>query len=211
MSKNDVTKNDISKKNSKVVVVFFVILGIFSAVINIGKLEYFSDKKPDVDKIAGITDGETGKMKKFSDIDLNGFNARTITGETLTSDYFKENDITMINIWATYCGGCVTEMPGISKLYSERPKNSNIISICEDSEKENQLATEIMTDAGAEFLTLIPDEKLTNVLLSHVSTLPTTIFVDKAGKMVGEPIFGARTPGEYKEIITDMMELAKNV
>lgn len=209
MGKNDDNKDDMSKKNSKVVVVFFVILAVFATVINIGKLEYFSDKKPDLGKIAGLTDEKTGKMKKFLDIDLNGFSAKAITGETVASDYFEENDITMINIWSTYCGACVTEMPGIAKLYNERPEKSNIISICEDSEEEGELATEIMTDAGAEFLTLIPDEKLTNDLLSHVSTLPTTIFVNKAGKMIGEPVFGPRSPAEYKDIIIDMMELAK--
>lgn len=155
------------------------------------------------------TKKKTEETKAFSNIDLTGFSAKTLSGEIVTSDYFKEYDITMINLWATYCNPCIKEMPEIAKLYKNRPEKSNIISICIGSEKDEEdakLASQIMKDANAEFQTLIPDEKLAKTLISQISVVPTTVFVDRHGKVIGEPILGAQSAEEYEKAIIDRMK-----
>jgi len=152
------------------------------------------------------------QIKQYGNVDLSGFDTRTITGEQITSDYFKDYDITMINLWTTSCSPCIAEMPDIADLYRNRPEKSNIISICvgtEDNKKDVEFAIEVMEDAKADFLTLIPDAKLKEALTDNVRIFPTTIFVDSNGKVVGEPHFGGRTAEDYRKAIVDRIELSK--
>jgi len=152
------------------------------------------------------------QIKQYANVDLSGFDTRTITGEQITSDYFKDYDITMINLWTTSCSPCIAEMPDIADLYRNKPEKSNIISICvgtEDNKKDVEFAIEVMEDAKADFLTLIPDAKLKEALTDNVRIFPTTIFVDSNGKVVGEPHFGGRTAEDYRKAIDDRIELSK--
>lgn len=155
---------------------------------------------------------DADQIKQYKNVDLSGFDTQTITGQPVTSDYFKDYDITMINLWTTSCSPCIEEMPDIAELYKNRPKKSNIISICvgtENNKKDVEFAIKVMNDAKVDFLTLIPDEKLKKALTDNVNLFPTTIFVDSKGKVVGEPHFGGRTPEDYRNAILDRMALLK--
>ncbi|GAA0181371.1 hypothetical protein SH2C18_39130 [Clostridium sediminicola] len=155
------------------------------------------------------------QISLYANKNLTGFNTTAITGEKISSDYFKDYKITMINLWYTGCSPCIAEMPDIAKLYNTRPEGSNIISICVDTSTEKKaidkstvkFANKVMKDAGANFLTLIPDKVLKEVLTDNTTVFPTTIFVDSNGKVVGEPHFGARSAEAYKSAILKRMSL----
>lgn len=150
----------------------------------------------------------------FSDINLMGFKTNTVTGETVTAeDCFKDYKVTMVNIWVTNCSPCIAEMPDIANLYKNRPEDSNIISICLDTaenKKDAEFAAEVMEDAGAEFMTLIPDENIESVLKDRTTIFPTTIFVDSNGKAVGAPHFGGRSEEDYRQAIIERISLVDN-
>ncbi|MGL5257851.1 MAG: TlpA family protein disulfide reductase [Proteocatella sp.] len=147
----------------------------------------------------------------FSDINLMGFKTNTVTGETVTAeDCFKDYKVTMVNIWVTNCSPCIAEMPDIANLYKNRPEDSNIISICLDTaenKKDAEFAAEVMKDADAEFMTLIPDEIIKSVLDDKTTIFPTTIFVDSNGKAVGAPHFGGRSEEDYRQAILERISL----
>ena len=63
------------------------------------------------DQTSEITGTET------SGIDLSSFEIVDLNGDTVTQDIFKDYDITMINIWATWCGPCRSELPEIQAAY----------------------------------------------------------------------------------------------
>ena len=43
-----------------------------------------------------------------------------LDGNTVnTADIFAENKLTMVNIWATFCGPCINEMPELEKIHQE--------------------------------------------------------------------------------------------
>ena len=42
---------------------------------------------------------------------FGSFTAQTLDGTEVTQDIFKETDLTMVNIWGTFCGPCIREMP----------------------------------------------------------------------------------------------------
>ncbi len=122
---------------------------------------------------------------------MNDFNAETLNGEKFSSEDLKKYDLTMVNIWYTGCKPCVEKMPDTQKLKEQLPDNVNLVSVCADGNENKELASKIVNESGVKYPALIPDDKLMDSLVKNVSVFPTTIFVDKDGNIVGEPIQGA--------------------
>ena len=145
---------------------------------------------------------------------LKDFEVNTLNGETITQDIFSNYDITMINIWATWCTPCIAELPEIAELYKDKPENVNIISICTDAIGNEDFAKEILSESNAEFMTLIPSEELERDFLSNITSIPYTLFVNSKGEVVGEPQIGAPPANKVKEtysnIINERLEMIKD-
>ena len=150
--------------------------------------------------------------KKLAENKIIEFQTKTIDGKKIDSSMFQDYKLTMVNIWATFCGPCIAEMPDIQKFYDEmKNENINVMGIISDTpDDENELlAKQILDKKGAKYINIIPDEKLTKGILKDVSGVPTTIFVDNKGNMVGEPIIGSRSKEEYKKEIDKILEKLK--
>lgn len=141
------------------------------------------------------------------------FTARDLSGDEVTSDIFKEYDLTMVNFWATWCNPCVSEMPEIAELYEELQEEgadaeaagkANIITVCLDGEEE--VAGMVMEDCEAGFLTLVDVDGISDEILKSMVYIPTTLFVDKEGNLVGEEMIGAHSKEEYREAIQSHLE-----
>lgn len=152
------------------------------------------------------------ETEQFKDVDLSGFKTTDLNGNKVTSDIFSKNKLTMVNIWATWCGPCIDEMPEISNLYNELPTGTNVISICTDAGDDKEslgTAKEVMNKSNAKFKTLIPDVVLKKNLTDGVQVFPTTIFIDSKGKVVGEPHFGEPTAEGFKKSIDEHLKLVE--
>lgn len=150
------------------------------------------------------------KIEQFKNIDLAGFKTKDLNGKDVSSDIFSKHKVTMVNIWSTWCGPCIEEMPEIGKLYEDLPEGANIISICTDageSEKTLSLAKKIMKKSNANFVALIPDEFLKTNLTDDIQALPTTIFIDSEGKVIGEPHFDEQTAEAYSNSINERLKM----
>lgn len=135
---------------------------------------------------------------------LSSFEAEDMDGQKIDQSVFANYDLTMVNIWTTWCGVCVEEMPYLEKLHKQLPENVNIISICGDASDEKELAQQILNKNEITFQTLVDNDALNESLLKYVTGFPTTIFVDKNGNIVGDIQMGA--PGEnivqgYQQLI----------
>lgn len=138
-----------------------------------------------------------GDLKSFETVDVNG--------KAVTQDILKDYDITMVNIWTTWCGFCVEEMPELQELYKGLPENVNMITICGDAADEPELTKEILTASKAEFTTLQGNKDLEKSVLQYVTGFPTTIFVDSKGNVIGAPQVGA--PAAEGEIVEGYTKL----
>ena len=139
-------------------------------------------------------------MSQFSTTDLNG--------EKVTQDIFKDYDVTMVNVWATWCKYCVSEMPEIQSLYEELPDKTNIITICTDGDTQKDTAKELLNKTGAKFTTILSCDEIEKNVLEYVTGYPTTFFVDKNGKVVGKLQIG--TPSDDGKNKEAYLELLKN-
>lgn len=142
----------------------------------------------------GIT---SEQVKSIRGTDMNG--------KPVDAGIFADYELTMINIWATWCGPCVDELPDLAKLYQNLPKNVNMITICSDGAEEKETAESFLEQCNAKFITICGDDAVRSSILKNVYSYPTTIFVDKNGNLVGEALLGSLSADDYqKEIATRM-------
>lgn len=123
-------------------------------------------------------------------VGLSEFTTVDTDGNTVTQEIFADYDLTMVNIWATWCGYCIEEMPAFAELKNRLPENVNLITICTDADTEAELAGEILAYANANFQTLLVSDEMNAQLIRGVYGFPTTYFLDSSGQAVGEPIVG---------------------
>ncbi|RDY23348.1 TlpA family protein disulfide reductase [Romboutsia maritimum] len=151
------------------------------------------------------------KEEKAKEESLKGtisFKSKTLKGKDIDSSIFKENKLTMINIWGTSCMPCIDEMPELEKLSKEvKSNNVNVIGIVADAtDDENKaLAKEIVDKKEAKFDNITPDKNLSKWIMENVKGTPTTIFVDKDGKIVGNALVGTASKEEYKAQIEKVL------
>lgn len=147
---------------------------------------------------------------------LKNFKTTDLDGNEVTQEIFSNADLTMINIWATYCNPCLGEMPDLGVLAEEyADQGVQIIGILMDVYDQNwnvvqsqvDLAKEIIQETGADYLHLMPSTDLIYAKLRYVQAVPETIFVDKEGNLVGEPHLGARTKNKWSEEIQKRLEM----
>lgn len=144
---------------------------------------------------ASEADENTSKDKPESSFlgSMSSFSANTMSGDTITQDIFADYDLTMVNLWMTWCGYCIDEMPGLQELYEALPENVNMISVCCDAVDEKELAQEIIDELDLSFTVLEANDELDVSLVQYVSGFPTTIFVDSKGNPVGAAQVGVAT------------------
>ncbi len=147
---------------------------------------------------------------------LKNFKTTDLDGNEITQEIFSNADLTMINIWATYCNPCLGEMPDLGVLAEEyADQGVQIVGILMDVYDQNwnvvqsqvDLAKEIIQETGADYLHLMPSTDLIYAKLRYVQAVPETIFVDKEGNLVGEPHLGARTKNKWSEEIQKRLEM----
>jgi thiol-disulfide isomerase/thioredoxin len=138
------------------------------------------------------------------------FSTRDIEGETYTQDMFADYDLTMVNVFATWCSPCIREIPDLQKLRDEMADQGvNVVGIVLDGvdisgnvdEEAVEKAKILAEETGAVYPFLIPDEEYLNGILFDVEAVPKTFFVDKNGNIVGESYTGSRSLEDWKEIV----------
>ncbi|MGI6182358.1 MAG: TlpA disulfide reductase family protein, partial [Agathobaculum sp.] len=136
---------------------------------------------------------------------LSAFTADTLDGEQVDQTLFAEDTLTMVNVWGTSCGPCISEMPDLAELAEEyEDKNVRIIGLVADvldsdgqfSETQLETARDVVASTGADYVHLLPSPDLQG-LLAQISSLPTTFFVNSAGAQVGTAYLGAKDKEDW--------------
>lgn len=142
--------------------------------------------------------------------DLGIFSVQDIEGNNYTQDMFADYDLTMVNVFTTWCSPCVNEIPDLEKLKNEMSDQGvNVIGIVLDSVDSygnvNQDTIEkaklLAETTGVTYPFLIPDTGYLNGRLAGIEAVPETFFVDRKGDIVGDTYSGSRTFEDWKSIV----------
>lgn len=147
---------------------------------------------------------------------LGDFKTTDIHGKEYTKEMFREYDLTLVNIMATWCSPCVEEMPEFEKFKQEMAaKGIGVAAVVHDTVNDQGEANQEVLEkakllaekAELTFPLLMPEETEWNGRLKGINGFPETFFVDKDGNIVGDTYSGTHTFEEWKEIAEK--ELAK--
>ena len=129
-------------------------------------------------------------------------------GNKVNAEIFKDYDVTMINIFTTWCGHCINEMPELNELYGKLPKNANLIGICADAYMAPDDLEAIMEYFELKFPVLKVTTAQKDMIYDTIG-YPTTLFVDKAGSILNVVSGAPRNPVKYYGDIIDSLLRAK--
>ena len=138
------------------------------------------------------------------------FETKGVDGKDYTEKVFSDYDLTLVNVFTTWCSPCVNEIPELEKLYEEmKEKGVGVVGVVLDTvgddAKQNEdtvkKAGVLKEKTKASYPFLVPDSTMMNGRLNGVSAFPETFFVDKEGNIVGETYSGSHTLDGWKEIV----------
>lgn len=125
---------------------------------------------------------------------VEAFETSDLDGNQVTNEYFANADVTIVHIWATYCGPCLEEMGDLAKMAGSLPENAQVLGIVADvastDSEECELAQEIVADNSVRFTNVVAGSAFDG-LFKSVMAVPTTFIVDKDGNIMADPIIGS--------------------
>ncbi len=140
-----------------------------------------------------------GTVISFETTDLDGSPVRS-------EDIFSGHELTMVNLWATWCHNCIGEMTELGEM-AERlaEKNVAVVGICTDADDELEACKEILKEHNVNYLNLMPVDGLEELLMWDGS-LPTSYFFGSDGTLLCLGFRGApKTMEPYEEIIDGLL------
>ena len=138
------------------------------------------------------------------------FETKGIDGKDYTEKVFSDYDLTLVNIFTTWCSPCVNEIPELEKLYEEmKEKGVGVVGVVLDTVGDDgkqddatvKKAGVLQKKTKASYPFLIPDSTMMNGRLNGISAFPETFFVDKDGNIVGETYSGSHSLDEWKKLM----------
>ncbi len=102
------------------------------------------------------------------------FATTDLQGNAQSQQIFADHDLTLVNIWATWCSPCIDEMPVLEKIYQEG--EIGVVGIVIESRDDDiaDFASGIAKKTGATFPILRVTEEMEKGFLSEISSMPTT-------------------------------------
>ena len=172
--------------------------------------ENAEEQPEDTEEQSAEQSTEEGAFEKMS--------LTNLAGDEIDKTIFEGHDLTVINVWATSCKPCLSEMPELAKLSDEYEQNGGqvqIIGLCTDLvdmdanrvDSQIELANQIVELTGADYTHLVPDDEMLNFLMENIIGVPTTFFVDSQGKEVGESVIGARDQAAWQEEMNNRLAM----
>lgn len=139
------------------------------------------------------------------------FSTEDVFGDAYSEEVFQKYDLTLVNVFATWCSPCVEEMPELEKLrqeYADKGIKLGVVAVVLDTKTASEtdknaveLAQKLSKKSGANFPFLIPDDGNMGGRLTGIESVPESFFVDSKGNIVSEPYIGARTLKEWRQIV----------
>ena len=127
------------------------------------------------------------------------FSTTALDGTSVDESVLAGHTLTMINFFEPWCPPCIAELPDLEKLYETyAPEGFQILGVFSTEEG----TAEVVSDAALSYPVLRYVPEFDQFQTGYV---PTTIFVDGSGRIVGETKIGSNSYADWEAIIKDLM------
>jgi peroxiredoxin len=114
------------------------------------------------------------------------FSLEDLSGKKANLKQYR-GKVVFLNFWATWCGPCKEEMPSMEALYQKFKERGFVFLTISVDYEEKKKVKEFIDKHHYTFPVLI-DSKGFTLDFYGVKGIPTTILIDKKGRMVGRAI-----------------------
>ena len=135
-----------------------------------------------------------GKIMSFETTDMAG-------NPVDSGELFGSHEITIVNIWATWCAPCIRELPDLERL-NKRIADYDCavvgLLIDGDSAEAQEEAKAILKRKNVTYEVLLPPANISDFFAG--GAIPATFFVNRSGEIIGDEIRGAYVE-EYEKTL----------
>jgi thiol-disulfide isomerase/thioredoxin len=90
----------------------------------------------------------------------------------------------LVNLWATWCGPCVVEMPSLDALAQRQGEAIKVLTISQDADDGRRKVADFFAARNFQRLEPYLDSRMDLMMGLRLDTLPTTILYDSEGREV---------------------------
>lgn len=145
--------------------------------------------------------GSSGSEDNGNEADMQEFPSFTgldLDGNSVNSDIFSKNSVTVVNFWFSSCSPCIGELSELDSLNQElKEKGGAVIGINTDTlNGDNSMieeAKKILMQQKASYRNLYFDSNSGDAMdfANSITSFPTTYLVDRGGYIIGDPVVGS--------------------
>ena len=114
-----------------------------------------------------------------------------------------EGRVVVLNLWATWCAPCRTEMPSLDRLQAKYPKEEVVVLALAVDRGSKEKVDQFMEEVGATTLVVGHDQTARAARLLNAPGLPATLVIDRAGREVGRLLGIAEWDGPEATALVD--------
>ena len=140
-------------------------------------------------------DALVGQQVSFTATDLEG-------NPVSSEEIFAQNEITMLNLWATWCGPCKMELPELQQISLRlQEKGCNVVGLLTDNNPEE--TQKLLAENGITYPVYYAPSDIYN--LFPVEGIPTTLFIGRDGTVLCKAVVGAQVD-VYEGVLEDLLK-----
>ncbi|MBK8552384.1 MAG: TlpA family protein disulfide reductase [Ignavibacteria bacterium] len=132
----------------------------------------------------------------------------TAGGKEMSLKDLKGN-VVLVNLWATWCGPCIKEMPALSSISEElKDKKFTMLGLNVFQQDGSKKVGDFLKTNPVSYTILDGNQELVDAFSeatgSNIEAVPTTFIIDKDGK-IAETIIGGRDKDSFLKAINKYM------
>lgn len=143
---------------------------------------------------------------------LDNFITYDLYGGLVDQNIFSEYEITIVDVWGTYCNPCIEAMPVLASIYKKYSDSGvNVVGIVIDVQSADgtpkadfvEKAIDIKNQTGANFTHMIVSDNIRRAIIKDISAIPASFIVDSKGKIISDVAYGGHSEEEWEDIINE--------
>ena len=143
-------------------------------------------------------EGPMAVGKKFTDFTMNTPEGKSVK----LSDFVSQNEYTLVDFWASWCGPCRAEMPNVVKAYEQfKAKGFGIVGVSLDSDAEAWKKG--ISDLNITWAQMsdLKGWDCEGAKLYGVRSIPSTVLINKEGVIVARNLRAEALHNKLSELL----------
>jgi thiol-disulfide isomerase/thioredoxin len=123
---------------------------------------------------------------------------KDLDGREVSSAQFK-GKVVVVDFWATWCGPCISEIPGYVALQKKYGAAGLVIVGVSVDRKGPEWVKKFVQENGMNYTVVMGDDGIADAF-GGFDAIPTTFLISRSGRILNKKI-GAVPPEEYEKLV----------